>query len=76
MRNTRREPVNPYLKEARQRIAKWTPDAAREYSISVWAYGMRVAETPAEHLDDDLGEWDMALATLQAVRERMTQNAG
>ncbi|MGW3153734.1 hypothetical protein [Streptomyces sp. NPDC001089] len=48
-----------------------TPEAAREYSISVWAYGMRVAENPAEHLDDDLGEWAMALATLQAVSERM-----
>lgn len=72
MFSTRRESDNPYLTDARRRIAKMAPDAAREYSISVWAYGMRVAETPSEHLDDDLGEWDMALATLQAVRERMT----
>lgn len=69
---TRREEApNPYLADARRRIAKMSSDSAREYSISVWAYGMRVAETPAEHLADDLGEWDMALATLQAVRERM-----
>ena len=59
------------LTDARRRIAKMTPEAAREYSISVWAYGMRVAENPAEHLEDDLGEIDMALATLQAVRDRM-----
>jgi hypothetical protein len=52
-------------------MARMSPEAAREYSVSVWAYGMRVAENPAEHLTDDLGEWDMALATLQAVRERM-----
>ncbi|MEV5264804.1 hypothetical protein [Streptomyces werraensis] len=71
MFSTRRDPANQYLNEARRRIAKMDPIAAREYSISVWAYGMRVAENPAEHLDDDLGEWDMALATLQAVRERM-----
>ncbi|WP_405667986.1 hypothetical protein [Streptomyces sp. NBC_00055] len=48
-----------------------TPQAAREYSISVWAYGMRVAENPSEHLEDDLGEMDLALAALQAVRERL-----
>ncbi|MEU1552163.1 hypothetical protein ABZ517_05500 [Streptomyces scabiei] len=59
------------LAAARRRIAKMTPEAAREYSISVWAYGMRVAENPSEHLDDDLGEMDMALATLQAVRDRL-----
>lgn len=64
-------PANPHLTGARRRIAKMSPEAAREYAISIWAYGMRVAETPAEHLEDDLGEWDMALATLQAVRERM-----
>lgn len=68
---TRRDTPNTYLSDARRRIAKMSPDAAREYSISVWAYGMRVAENPAEHLEDDLGEWDLALATLQAVRERM-----
>jgi hypothetical protein len=68
---TRRESPNPYLNDARRRIAKMAPDAAREYAVSVWAYGMRVAENPGEHLDDDLGEWDMALATLQAVRERL-----
>ncbi|WNI17642.1 hypothetical protein [Actinacidiphila sp. ITFR-21] len=71
MFKTRREPENPYLDEARRRIGKMTLDAAREYSISIWAYGMRVAENPTEYLDDDLGEWDMALATLQAIRERM-----
>ena len=59
------------LNDARRRIARMTPEAAREYSISVWAYGMRVAENPSEHLEDDLGEMDMALATLQAVRERL-----
>ena len=48
-----------------------TPEAAREYGISVWAYGWRIAETPSEKLEDDLGEWDMALATLQAIRDRM-----
>lgn len=69
----RRDTVNPYLNDARRRISRMSPDAAREYSVSVWAYGMRVAENPAEHLSDDLGEWDMALATLQAVKERMEQ---
>lgn len=59
------------LADARRRIAKMSPDKAREYSITVWAYGMRVAENPSQYLDDDLGEWDMALATLQAVRERL-----
>ncbi|MFJ4739092.1 hypothetical protein [Streptomyces sp. NPDC088775] len=68
---TRRTADNQLLIDARRRIAKMTPKAAREYSITVWAYGMRVAENPSEHLDDDLGEWDMALATLQAVRDRM-----
>ncbi|MGW6404489.1 hypothetical protein [Streptomyces sp. NPDC055134] len=42
-----------------------TPDAAREYAVSVWAFGILAGR------DDDLGEWDMALATLQAVRERV-----
>jgi hypothetical protein len=65
----RRETENPYLPDARRRIATMDPDAAREYSISIWAYGMRVTQSPAEHLADDLGEWDMALASLQAVRE-------
>lgn len=51
-----------------------SPDQAREYSITVWAYGMRLAETPSEYLDDDLGEWAMALATLQAVRERLGES--
>jgi hypothetical protein len=51
------------------------PDAAREYAISVWVYGMRTAEQPGEHLDDDLGEWDMALATLTAVREHLARRA-
>lgn len=74
MFSTRREPDNPYLSDARRRIAKMAPDAAREYSISIWAYGMRVAENPAGQLSDDLGEWDMALATLQAVRERMANS--
>jgi hypothetical protein len=52
-----------------------TPDAAREYSITVWAYGMRVAENPSEHKEDDLGEWDVALAVLQAVREKIADAA-
>lgn len=72
---SRREPVNPYLADARRRIGAMSPDAAREYAISVWAYGMRTAEQPGEHLDDDLGEWDMALATLQAVREHLAARA-
>lgn len=58
MFKTRREPENPYLNEARRRIGKMAPDAAREYSISIWVYGMRVAENPTEYLSDDLGEWD------------------
>ncbi|MGW3272278.1 hypothetical protein ACWDFH_12500 [Streptomyces kronopolitis] len=49
-----------------------TPQAAREYSITVWAYGMRIAEQPGERIEDDLGEWDMAAAVLQAVRERLS----
>ncbi|MGW1261208.1 hypothetical protein ACWD7Y_04505 [Streptomyces drozdowiczii] len=52
-----------------------SPDQAREYSITVWAYGMRVAENPSKYLDDDLGEWEMALATLQAVHERLDSQA-
>ncbi|MGW3860683.1 hypothetical protein ACWEDZ_04275 [Streptomyces sp. NPDC005047] len=69
---TRRSPDDQLLIDARRRIAKMTPEAAREYSITVWAYGMRVAEQPSQHLDDDLGEWDMAIAVLQAVRERLS----
>ncbi|MGW3763098.1 hypothetical protein [Streptomyces sp. NPDC005131] len=68
---TRRSADDQLLSDARRRIARMTPQAAREYSISVWAYGMRVAEQPSEHLEDDLGEMDLALATLQAVRERL-----
>lgn len=68
---TRRSPDDQLLTEARRRIGRMTPQAAREYSISVWAYGMRVAENPSEHLEDDLGEMDLALAALQAVRERL-----
>ncbi|WP_406362442.1 hypothetical protein [Streptomyces sp. NBC_01579] len=68
---TRRSPDEQLLTEARRRIGRMTPQAAREYSISVWAYGMRVAENPSEHLEDDLGEMDLALAALQAVRERL-----
>ncbi|MEW1922243.1 hypothetical protein [Streptomyces sp. NPDC088360] len=52
-----------------------TPQAAREYSVTVWAYGMRVAENPGAHIEDDLGEWDMALASLQAIRERLGPRA-
>lgn len=63
------------LNDARRRIAKMTPDAAREYSITVWAYGMRVAENPSQYKEDDLGEWDVALAVLQAVRERIADAA-
>lgn len=66
-----RQLENQLLADARRRIAKMSPDSAREYSVSVWAYGMRVAENPSEHLEDDLGEMDMALATLQAVRDRL-----
>ncbi|MFH9731855.1 hypothetical protein [Streptomyces sp. NPDC017260] len=62
---------NRLLDDARRRISKMTPEAAREYGVSVWAYGWRIAETPSEHLEDDLGEWDVALATLQAIRDRM-----
>jgi hypothetical protein len=40
-------------------------------ALSAWAYGMRVAEDLSEHLEDDLGEMDMALATLQAVSDRL-----
>jgi hypothetical protein len=72
---SRREPDNPYLSDARRCIAHMAPDAAREYAISVWVYGMRTAEQPGEHLDDDLGEWDMALATLTAVREHLARRA-
>ncbi|WP_411087805.1 hypothetical protein [Streptomyces sp. 061-3] len=68
---TRRSPDDQLLTEARRRIGRMSPRAAREYSISVWAYGMRVAEQPSEHLEDDLGEMDLALAALQAVRERL-----
>ncbi|MET7631782.1 hypothetical protein ABZS53_15200 [Streptomyces sp. NPDC005499] len=68
---TRRSPDDQLLTEARRRIATMSPQAARDYSISVWAYGMRVAEQPSEHLEDDLGEMDLALAALQAVRERL-----
>ncbi|MGW1180163.1 hypothetical protein [Streptomyces drozdowiczii] len=68
---SRRTTDNTYLTDARRRIANMSPDKAREYSITVWAYGMRVAENPSAYLDDDLGEWDMALATLQAIRERL-----
>ncbi|MFF1693109.1 hypothetical protein ACFVXC_05705 [Streptomyces sp. NPDC058257] len=69
---SKRDPSNPYLADARRRISKMSPQAAREYSVTIWGYGMRVAENPAEHLADDLSEWDMAMATLQAVRERMS----
>jgi hypothetical protein len=68
---TRRTADNQLLTDARRRIAKMSPDSAREYAITVWAYGMRVAEQPTQHIEDDLGEWDMALAVLQAVRERL-----
>ncbi|MET9360402.1 hypothetical protein ABZX93_05785 [Streptomyces sp. NPDC006632] len=68
---TRRSTDEQLLTEARRRIAKMSPGAAREYSITVWAYGMRVAEQPSEHIEDDLGEMDLALATLRAVRERL-----
>lgn len=61
------------LTDARRRIAKMTPEAARQYGASVWAYGWRIAETPSEQLEDDLGEWDVALAVLQAVREKMAE---
>ncbi|WP_329147219.1 hypothetical protein OIU91_16700 [Streptomyces sp. NBC_01456] len=50
-----------------------TPQAAREYSISVWAYGMRLAENPSENTEDDLGEMDIALAALRAIRERLAR---
>lgn len=63
------------LTDARRRLAKMTPEAAREYSITVWAYGMRVAENPSEYVEDDLGEWDVALAVLQAVREKIAAAA-
>lgn len=72
---TRRAPDSQLLTDARRRIAKMSPQAAREYSVTVWAYGMRIAENPSEHLEDDLGEWDMALAVLQAVRERLGPTA-
>ncbi|MEV6702609.1 hypothetical protein AB0M68_36685 [Streptomyces sp. NPDC051453] len=70
---TRREPDNPYLTDARRRVAPMAPDAAREYAVSVWAYGIRTAEQLSENLTDDLGEWDMVLATLQAVREHLAE---
>ncbi|MFE5689884.1 hypothetical protein [Streptomyces sp. NPDC056512] len=42
----------------------------------MWAYGMRAAEQPREHLDDDLGEWDMALvAPTAGVREDLARRA-
>lgn len=69
---TRRSAEDQLLIDARRRIAKMTPQAAREYSITVWAYGMRIAEQPGERIEDDLGEWDMAAAVLQAVRERLS----
>ncbi|WP_326745316.1 hypothetical protein [Streptomyces sp. NBC_01760] len=68
---TRRSADDQLLTEARRRIATMTPQTAREYSITVWAYGMRIAENPSKHIEDDLGEWDMALAALQAIRERL-----
>ncbi|MEV6309968.1 hypothetical protein AB0M10_15385 [Streptomyces sp. NPDC051840] len=68
---TRRSPDSQLLTDARRRIGRMTPEAAREYSITVWAYGMRIAETPSPHIEDDLGEWDMCLAVLQAVHERL-----
>lgn len=68
---TRRSADEQLLTDARRRIARMSPEAAREYSITVWAYGMRVAEQPSGHIQDDLGEMDLALATLRAVRERL-----
>ena len=68
---TRRTADTKLLNDARRRIAKMSPEAAREYSATVWAYGWRIAENPSEHPQDDLAEWDIALAVLQAVRERM-----
>lgn len=70
---TRRRPDDDLLDTARRRIAKMTPQAAREYGISVWAYGMRLAENPSENVEDDLGEMDLALAALHAIRERLAQ---
>lgn len=34
---------------------------------------MRTAEQLSENLTDDLGEWDIALASLQAVREHLAE---
>lgn len=59
------------LADARRHLAKVSPDAARKSCANVWAYGMRVAENPSEHLEDDLGDLDMNLATLQAVGQRL-----
>lgn len=70
---TRRDHDDELLDTARRRIAKMTPQAAREYSISVWAYGMRLAENPSENTEDDLGEMDIALAALRAIRERLAR---
>lgn len=68
---TRRTPEDRLLTDARRNISKMTPEAARAYSVSVWAYGGQIAENPSGHPEDDLGEWDMVLAVLQAVREHL-----
>jgi hypothetical protein len=68
---TRQASAAGHLATARRRSARLSPTAAREWGIAVTGYLMRILENPTEHIEDNLGELDTALAALQAIRDRI-----